>query len=292
MAGSATDWYWGTEQTKCSSSLGRMVSRHWGSVVAGSFMNGFFEVPTLFMELVTCHPRTCCNKAGVMCEQKCCCGKFFNLVRTDAYSYINLAGLPFCNAARQSFEVCHYAQNEFVAGYNPMKHYRFVASTALTTLLYILGSIYVNKRVVNFYWWENVVLIVISYAVICWFVDISANAAEGVSTSYLAEHYLFQGYENMRYCQQVYHLLLSNIKSKFKRDLTVTIRHMMATFDSDLHRKIIIHLLTKTFIKFIIKLISRYRSKIKQSWFQVEWLVSLNLQWLSNLVELIVSYVQ
>lgn len=83
-----------------------------------------------------------------------------------------------------------------------MKHYRFVASTFLVTLLYILGSIYVNKRVVNFYWWQNVVLIVISYAVICWFVDISADAAEGISTSFLTENSI-NGYEEMRFAQPV-----------------------------------------------------------------------------------------
>ena len=58
-----------------------------------------------------------------------------------------------------------------------MKHYKFLASVFLTTLMYILGSIYVNKRVYSFYWWENVVLIVISYATVVWFIDVSANAA-------------------------------------------------------------------------------------------------------------------
>ena len=69
--------------------------------------------------------------------------------------------------------------------------------------MYVLGSIYVNKRVVYFYWWENVVVIVISYAVVCWFVDISASAAEGVSTSFLAEHWVVSSYEGMQYADQV-----------------------------------------------------------------------------------------
>lgn len=30
---------------------------------------------------------------------KCCCG-MCDLVRNDAYSYINLTGIPYCNAAR------------------------------------------------------------------------------------------------------------------------------------------------------------------------------------------------
>jgi hypothetical protein len=204
VSGSATDWYWNTRNTRVTTSAARLITRHWGSVVAGSFMNGFFEVPTLLIELLTCHRRTCCNKLGVCCEKSCCggWGCFFHLVRTDSYAYINLAGEPFCNAGRECYDVCIQA-DQFVAGYNPMKHYRFAASVFLTTLLYILGSIYVNKRVVNFYWWENVVLVVISYAVVCWFVDISANAAEGVSTSFLTEYAVCHGYEGMEFAFEV-----------------------------------------------------------------------------------------
>jgi len=53
-------------------------------------------------------------------------------------------------------------------------------------------------RVVGFTWWHNVILIVISYAVVTWFVDIDADAAEGISTSFLAENYKAQSFENMQ----------------------------------------------------------------------------------------------
>ena len=103
VSGSATDWYWGTLYTKCSTSLTRLFTKHWGSVVAGSFMNGFFELPILFVELFTCHSTTCCaNKLGKTCD-KCCCACLFSYVRTDAYSYINLAGVPFCNAGTECY---------------------------------------------------------------------------------------------------------------------------------------------------------------------------------------------
>ena len=156
-------------------------------------MNAFFELPMLFAELFTCHPRTCCNKLGTTCD-KCCCGCLFSYVRTDAYSYINLTGVPFCNAGTECYENCHFATDHFVGWFNPMKHYKFLAATFLTTLMYILGSIYVNKRVYTFHWWENVVLIVISYATVVWFIDISANAAEGILTSYLTEYRIGSGY--------------------------------------------------------------------------------------------------
>ena len=92
---------------------------------------------------------------------------------------------------------------QFVGGYNPMKHYRFVASVFLTTVGYLLGHIYADKRVTNFTWWHNVILVIIVYAVICWFVDIDADAAEGISTSFFAEHTLATDYERMVQAQQV-----------------------------------------------------------------------------------------
>jgi hypothetical protein len=100
VSGNAVDWYW-TRSTNCTSSYQRLLCKNWGSVVAGSFLNAFFEIPTLIVELLVCHPQTCCAKCGTFCLNSCnCCTSFFNLVRTDAYSYINLAGIPFCNSAR------------------------------------------------------------------------------------------------------------------------------------------------------------------------------------------------
>jgi hypothetical protein len=84
----------------------RLFSNHWGSVVAGSFLNAFFEVPTLLVELVTCHRNTGFENAAPFCEDKCPWHYFFGLVRTDAYSYINLSGLDFCNAGRNCYTLC------------------------------------------------------------------------------------------------------------------------------------------------------------------------------------------
>lgn len=61
-----------------------------------------FEVPTLIAELFICHPTACCSKLGATCYRSCNCFTcFFDLVRTDSYSYINIAGIPFCNAGRE-----------------------------------------------------------------------------------------------------------------------------------------------------------------------------------------------
>ena len=100
--------------------------------------------------------------------------------------------------------------------------------------MYILGSIYVNKRVYSFYWWENVVLIVISYATVVWFIDISANAAEGILTSYLTEYRLGAGYGEVRWAEQVHLLLSRSTQHKFKTQSEV-LKKEMVTSEIDLH---------------------------------------------------------
>jgi len=88
-----------------------------------------------------------------------------------------------------------------VGGFNLIKHYRFVASVFLTALGYLLGQIYANKRVAGFTWWHNVILVLIAYIVVCWFINIDADAAEGISTSFLAEYRLHNNYDNLVHAQ-------------------------------------------------------------------------------------------
>lgn len=144
--------------------------------------------------MFTCHKGTCCNKAGDFCENKCSCwGFFFNMIRTDSYGYINLSGQAFCNAGRACYDNCQ-SSRMFVGGYSVLKHFRLAATVFLVSLSYLFGHIFANLRVSSFTWWHNVILVVIAYSVVTWFVDIGADAAEGISTSFLAENYRAQGF--------------------------------------------------------------------------------------------------
>ncbi len=94
VSGAAADWYWNPSKASCFEPYQRLLCKNWGSVVGGSFLNAFFEIPTLLIELLVCHPQTCCSKIGTVCYNSCnCLTCFFDLVRTDAYSYINISGL-------------------------------------------------------------------------------------------------------------------------------------------------------------------------------------------------------
>lgn len=102
VSGNATEWYWKRDSfTNCYNPYRRLICYHWGSVVAGSFFNAFFLIPSMIADTFRCYPNTFCSKAGKTCANRCFCYKFlFDLVRTDVYPYINFTGLSYCEAAK------------------------------------------------------------------------------------------------------------------------------------------------------------------------------------------------
>ena len=166
--------------------------------MGGSFLNAFFEIPTLLIELLVCHPQTCCSKLGTVCYNSCsCCTCFFDLVRTDAYSYMNFSGIPFCDAARQCKKLCDRS-HQFIGTHSAMKHYRFVAHVAVVTLALIASYFVLRWRVHDFTLWHFGFLVFYIYALVTWFIDIHADSAEGLQTSFLAEHELEDNYNYMQ----------------------------------------------------------------------------------------------
>jgi hypothetical protein len=183
-------------------------------VVGGSFVNAFFEIPTFVVELFVCHPGTCCSKLGNICSKDCSwIGFIFDLVRSDAYAYIHIAGTPFCNSARESAKICSH-NGSFVGNQNPIRSYRFIAHVFLVALTSLFGYIFANIRVQNISWWYMATIITVSYAVVTWFVEIYGAAAEGISTSFLTEHFITKNYETMQRAIPVIIFLFSNIEIK------------------------------------------------------------------------------
>lgn len=202
VSGTAADWYWlRPQKTGCYAAYQRFLCKHWGSVVGGSFLNAFFEIPTLIMELLICHPQTCCSKLGTTCYNTCSCFTcFFDLVRTDAYSYINMSGIPFCNSARQCKKINERCP-AFIGSHSPMKHFRFAAHVFCVAAVFLMTWFILRKRVWYSNFWHYVILIVVIYAVLTWFVSIQADAAEGLQTAFLSERELENG--NFRYMQRL-----------------------------------------------------------------------------------------
>ena len=77
-----------------------MIKYHLGSIIGGSFLNAFFNIINFIFESLRCYPDGRCNMFAPCCNLifgnfTCFLCKF---VRTDVYSYINMAGIPYCNA--------------------------------------------------------------------------------------------------------------------------------------------------------------------------------------------------
>lgn len=149
-------------------------------------MNAFFEIPTLLVELMVCHPEGCCSKAGTYCLNTCNpFTSFFDLVRTDAYSYINLSGIPFCNAARNCSYLCD-SSNQFIGNHSSIKHFRFLASVFLVGLVVFMTQFILNYRTSAIGFWNIFLGISVIYVTLTWFINIHADSAESLQTSYLA----------------------------------------------------------------------------------------------------------
>lgn len=114
---------------------------------------------------------------GVFCYNTCTCfTSFFDLVRADSYSYINITGIPFCNAGRECKKICDNSKI-FVGYHSPIKHYRFISHVFLLTSLLIASLFIVQARLWEFGFWHVTLIVVVIYVTITWFIGIHADSA-------------------------------------------------------------------------------------------------------------------
>lgn len=124
-----------------------LLCKHLGSVIAGSFMTGFFSVFDLIFDLIKPDENANPNGAYTRCYRAVCvcCIRIFDLVRSDSMAYINLTGNPFCNSSRYCEYLCgrsiimDYSQSTSRA-YRFCAHFLIVGIMALLAL-YIKGVI-------------------------------------------------------------------------------------------------------------------------------------------------------
>jgi len=101
-------------------------------------------------------------------------------VRTDAYSYINLTGIPFCNAARQCEALCRYSEliknsESCLRLYRQASHIFLIGLTAL-----ISYTIFDSKTAIYGgydHFWILVAILLVAYCISTYFADIHPNGA-------------------------------------------------------------------------------------------------------------------
>lgn len=234
-------------------------------------MNAFLTIPTLIVELLVCHPQACCSGVGTTCYNSCSCFScLFDLVRTDAYSYMNLSGIPFCNSARQAKKI-NERNPSFIGSHSPMFHYRFAAHAFLIPIT-LLGSWFILRaRVWSPNIWHWIILIFLIYMILNWFINIIADAAEGIQTSYLAERELENG--NYKFMQR--------LLPSFRVPLEHLERRLHGEGDGFCWLSRIIHLVFLLNVLRFVRLIPYYKDILhKLSWDGSKYTLIILFNWL------------
>lgn len=104
ISGYAVNYYF--KETPKLTPVSYLIWYHWGSVSAGAFLLNFLSYPDLVFDALmptdeinpSTRPVNCCFR---FCN--CAFGwlkPLFELARSESMAYINLTGIPYCNASR------------------------------------------------------------------------------------------------------------------------------------------------------------------------------------------------
>jgi uncharacterized protein YacL len=108
-----------------------LIFKHFGSIIASSFINGFFYVPDMVVDIL----RLWCNISF----------KILDLVRSEALAYVSLMSTPYCNSAMY----CVYlSENTLISDYTQtiMRTFRIAAHVTIAGIVSIVG-LYINGSV-------------------------------------------------------------------------------------------------------------------------------------------------
>lgn len=183
ISGNAVSWYFGTNDS-CVHPFRVFLYKHFGSVVAGSFMTGFFSLGDMIFDMLkpspTMGPNHCCTKTHkTLCAP---CHKVFDLVRSDAMGYIYLSGNPYCNSARYCEYLCDNSAS-VEAAQTTSRAYRLGAHLLIASATAIF-ALYVRHQIL-----PTVILVImfISMFISTFFISIHADAAEAILISFMTD---------------------------------------------------------------------------------------------------------
>lgn len=120
------------------------------------------------------------------------------LIREDAYAYINLTGAPYCTAASSSDYLCH--RSEKLEGGRSVNRVRFLLNQIfrltghlwLLALIVIVGYSIDKTQLLNADVSPKALLCIFAggYFIVTYFVLMHSDSAEGLLITYLAEDFM------------------------------------------------------------------------------------------------------
>lgn len=203
VSGCAIQWYF-KKDFNCCYPLKALFTKHFGSVAGGSFLNAFFFIPNLFIDLG-------CNNTNKFC---CNC---LDLPRGDAYPYIYMTSSTYCPAVRQVQYLC--SRSRICRGTESTNTFYSLAARlviALSTMLiaYWIMQGRLTGAIVNPYVLLGVFFMALF--ITCYFVDIHVDVAEALMVAFLAEYQIDQiGYRDMNIARDTLKFAINDLDHDF-----------------------------------------------------------------------------
>jgi hypothetical protein len=159
-----------------------LITKHFGSVIGGSFITGYFSIVDYLFDLIKPPSRNDEDSAYSSYFNFACgsCLKLLDLVRSDSMAYINLTGVPFCNSARY----CEYLCDKSLIldeSQSTSRTYRLCAHFLIAGLVGIL-SMYIAGEITGTL---VALILVLSLFISTYFISIHADAAEAIIILFL-----------------------------------------------------------------------------------------------------------
>lgn len=133
------------EEKKYNNYAFKTYWKHLGSIVAGSYMTGYWVFFDFFFDTIKpCIPDDESTTCGKFFAHRCVRNTidFFDLVKPEAMPYINLTGNTYCNSARycdylyeQSLVLQYLDSASFSKSYRVSAHLLLAVGTAIISLL-------------------------------------------------------------------------------------------------------------------------------------------------------------
>ena len=186
ISGCAVQWYFQKEEFSCCQPLKYLFCKNIGSVISGSFINGFLYIPSLIIN-------TFCDDVDF-----CLCN-LFDMSRGDVYAYIYLTGASYCHACRQCEYLCY--RSEICKGHESINDIYALAARLVLALSSVLIIYWIARD--NLFESKTPPLLLLGIFFMClfvtgYFIDIHVDAAEALLICFLAEYEMDQvGYKNM-----------------------------------------------------------------------------------------------
>lgn len=163
------DWYY-KKNCNCLNGAFTLVCKHLGSVIAASFMTGFFGIADLILDSLI--PPLDDTNGCFYCINRF--AGFFDLVRSDALTVVYLSGNAYCNSARYAEYITNKSSNTAYSQ-SASRIYRFCAHFALAGVVSLVG-----------FWWFGIVaevavpamliLLLLCMTVATFFISLHADA--------------------------------------------------------------------------------------------------------------------